>query len=183
MKRINIRQDLINKELERDTNAGYIYHKFNLHNSLISKLHNHYDCIEMCENLYDSEPDYDDEIHNMYMDYLKDQDCNFTFSEEPHTEEELKEAYYTILKQQEEYEPRRMEFCNWQEPWHKGNWGMSQEYVNCVAIEQLELLRKNMFGNKDRLYIAYKDDKIRIYWYGRDIDYVDYWFIFKRRDK
>ena len=183
MKRINIRQDLINKELERDTNAGYIYHKFNLHNSLISKLHNHYDCIEMCENFYDSEPDYDDETHNMYMDYLKDQDCNFTFSEEPHTEEELKEAYYTILKQQEEYEPRRMEFCNWQEPWHKGNWGMSQEYVNCVAIEQLKLLRKNMFSNKDRLYIAYKDDKIRIYWYGRDIDYVDYWFIFKRRDK
>ena len=40
-----------------------------------------------------------------------------------------------------------------------------------------------MFSNKDRLYIAYKDDKIRIYWYGRDIDYVDYWFIFKRRDK
>ena len=107
MKRINIRQDLINKELKSDIQSGYIYYKFNLHNSLISKLYHHYDCIEMYENFYDSEPNYDDETHNMYMDYIKDQNCNFTFSEMPHAKEELKEAYYTILKQQEEYEGMR----------------------------------------------------------------------------
>jgi hypothetical protein len=74
-----------------------------------------------------------------------------------------------------------MEFCNWQEPYFKGNWGMSQEYVNNMSKSTLKEFRKLSISKKDRIYFAKKDDEIRIYLYGRDVIYKDWWFIYKKR--
>lgn len=82
-----------------------------------------------------------------------------------------------------EYEPKRITFNNWQEPYFEGNWGMSQKYVDRFGKETLKKIRNCPFSAKGRLFIAEKDDQIRIYFYGRDYLQVDYWFIFVRRKK
>ena len=77
-----------------------------------------------------------------------------------------------------------IEFCNWQEPYFKGNWGMSQKYVNTFGKNILKRIKKDFpVSIKERLYYAQKDDIILIYFYGRDLWCIDYWFIFKRKDK
>lgn len=195
---ICIRKDLIDKELERDIDIGFTYNKFNLHKGLINKLFNHYDLVEMCENFYDTEPEVDNEEFDMYLDYKENINMtgltfwnlvsreeelkeNQRFSKKEYTREELKAAYEKVKKIYEDYESERIEFNNWQEPYFKGNWGYTQNYVNIVGKSTLEGIRKSNFSKKDRLYISYKEDYIRIYYYGRDIKQVDYWFIFKRR--
>src|SRR5574344_738667 len=84
---INIRKDLIEKELKRDIDNGYIYHKFNLHNKFIDKLLNHYYCHEMCENWYDSEPNVDEYISDMAYMYEDGTDGKI------YTKEYIKEKY------------------------------------------------------------------------------------------
>ena len=142
LKLINLRKDLIDKELEFDINIGFKFHYRKLSNRFISWLFRHYYIQELCENFYDSEPDTD-----------------------------------------ENYE--RIEFCNWQEPHFKGNWGATQEQVDdmgqCLLKEEI---RKNFpCPIKDRLYYAKKDDVVLIYFYGRDLWQVDYWFLFKKKNK
>ena len=188
---INIRKDLIENELERDIERGYIYHKFNLHNKFIDKLLNYYYCVEMCENWYDSEPNIDEYISDMAFMYKFGID-------EVYTKEYIKEKYnvdYTIeeakkcnIKSNKIYEEyknseRRLNFNNWQDPFGKGIWGMSQERVDKLARDTFKSIQKFNVSKKDRLYISYKDDEIRIYSYGRDFNESDYWFIFKKRDR
>ena len=189
---INIRKDLIEQELERDTKRGYIYHKFNLHNKFVDKLLNHYYCVEMCENWYDSEPNIDEYISDMaYMykfgtngkvytkDYIKEK-----YNKE-YTVEEAKKCNIKSNKIYEEYKnsERRLNFNNWQDPYREGIWGMSQERVDKLARDTFKSIQRFNVSKKDRLYISYKDDEIRIYFYGRDFDELDYWFVFKKRDR
>ena len=82
-----------------------------------------------------------------------------------------------------DYELARIKFNNWQEPYFKGNWDMSQKYVDLFGRDTLRRIRNFPKSIKNRLFIAYKDDQIRIYFYGRDFWKVDYWFIFKKRKR
>jgi hypothetical protein len=189
---INIRKDLIEQELERDTKRGYIYHKFNLHNKFINKLLNHYYCHEMCENWYDSEPNVDEYISDMAYMY------EYGINGKIYTKEYIKEKYnidYTIeeakrcsIERDKIYKKynnseRRLTFNNWQDPYGEGIWGMSQKEVDKLAYDTFKSIQKFNVSKKDRLYISYKDDEIRIYFYGRDFNKLDYWFIFEKRDR
>lgn len=192
---INIRKDLIQKELERDFNIGFSYNKFNLHNKFIDKLFNQYYCHEMCENWYDSEPETNDLVFEQYMDYeayLKGktnklgQSCNlngewFWYADKQYPLDILKDSYDTINKAYKNYEQERIEFNNWQEPYFEGNWGQSQKSVDKTARNVLKYVKKLNISKKDRLYISHKDNQIRIYVYLRDYEKLDYWFIFVKK--
>ena len=200
---INIRQDLIQKELERGCTNRLTFRKLKPSNRFIDKLFNHYYVVEHTEHFYDSEPEYDDEEFNMYMDYdyihhridpvsgtaffntilnseeiVKEQE-GFRFSKEEHTMEELKQAYDKITQQRKDYESHRIEFNNWIEPYSEGIWRMFQKDVDKISREHLEDTKKCSASYNGRLYIA--EDSIFIYYYGRDFAMVDYWWIFKRR--
>ena len=56
-------------------------------------------------------------------------------------------------------------------------------YKNLFPETVLEAIKDKESGVslKDRLYYAEKDDQIRIYFYGRDFMYTDYWMIFMKR--
>jgi hypothetical protein len=202
---INIRQDLIQKELEKGCTNGLTFRKLKPSNRFIDKLFNHYYVVEHTEHFYDSEPEYDDEEFNMYMDYdyihhridpvsgtafpntilnseeiVKEQE-GFRFSKEEHTMEELKQAYDKITQQRKDYESHRIEFNNWVEPYSEGIWRMFQKDVDKISREHLEDTKKCSASYNGRLYIAEDEDSIFIYYYGRDFAMVDYWWIFKRR--
>ena len=66
---INIREDLIKKELEDTHNRGITFRRLKPSNRFIDWLFNHYYVDEHTEHFYDSEPNYDDEEFKMYMDY------------------------------------------------------------------------------------------------------------------
>lgn len=202
---INIRQDLIQKELEKGCTNGLTFRKLKPSNRFIDKLFNHYYVVEHTEYFYDSEPEYDDEEFNMYMDYdyihhridpvsgtaffntilnseeiVKEQE-GFRFSKEEHTMEKLKQAYDKITQQRKDYESHRIEFNNWIEPYSEGIWRMFQKDVDKISREHLEDTKKCSASYNGRLYIAEDEDLIFIYYYGRDFAMVDYWWIFKRR--
>ena len=144
---INLRKDLINKELKDDIKRGFEFHYKKLSNKFLDWLFRHYYIQEFCENYYDSE------FHSYPVDTL-------------------------------DYKNARIEFCNWQEPHFKGNWGMSQATVDRTSKRTLRYIKKYFPTSiKERLYYAQKDDVILIYFYGRDLWDIDYWFIFKRKDK
>lgn len=175
---------LIKKELQKDENNGFDFHYQKLSNKFIDWIFRHYYIHEMCENFYDSEPIFDEEEFNMYMDYQnKHQLKDFSFSKKLHTNQELKTAYDKIVRMYKEYEDTRLKFCCWQEPYFKGNWGMSQIQVDSFGKSVLKNIRKFPQSIKDRIYIAKKEDQIRIYFYGRDFWKKDYWFIFLKRKK
>lgn len=211
---INIRKDLIEKELSDSPLAEdgrHSFRKFHLHNSFIERLYHQYDCVEMVENFYDSEPDFDAEEYNMYLDYslnhtqnvpmngttfykicLKAGECEDAraqgveperrFCKEEHTPEELEQAYQRVKAAYEKYQTRQIEFCNWQEPYFEGNWDMTQECVDRIAIQTLKRVRKVPVSKQERLYMMEQDGYIHIYVYLRDYEKVDYWFIFRRRN-
>lgn len=189
---INIRKDLIEKELKRDIDNGYIYHKFNLLNKFIDKLLNYYYCVEMCKNWYDSKPNIDEYISDMAYMYKIGTDGKI------YTKEYIKEKYninYTIeeakkcsIERDKIYKKynnseRRLTFNNCQDPYGEGIWGMSQKEVDKLAYDTFKSIQRFNISKKDRLYISHKDDEIRIYFYGRDFNELDYWFIFKKRDR
>ena len=202
---INIREDLIKKELEDTRNQGITFRRLKPSNRFIDWLFNHYYVDEHTEHFYDSEPNYDDEEFKMYMDYeyihkrinsksatsvfntilhmdeIAEQKENFRYSEEVHTVEELEAAYKKIIKQREDYKPRKLEVNNWVEVYIDGNWGMSQKTVDRIARNQLESTKRCSVGYNGRLFIAEKDDIIFIYYYGRDFAEIDYWWIFKKK--
>ena len=64
-----VSKELIEEELKRDKDAGFDFFYQKLSNKYINRLFNHYYLEELCENFYDSEPDFDEEEFNMYMDY------------------------------------------------------------------------------------------------------------------
>ena len=202
---INIREDLIKKELEDTHNRGITFRRLKPSNRFIDWLFNHYYVDEHTEHFYDSEPNYDDEEFKMYMDYeyiherinsksatsvfntilhmdeIAEQKENFRYSEKEHTMEELEAAYKKIIKQREDYALRKLEVNNWVEVYIDGNWGMSQKTVDRIARNHLESTKKCSVGYNGRLFITEKDDIIFIYYYGRDFAEIDYWWIFKKK--
>jgi hypothetical protein len=179
---ICIDKELIEKELRTDIENGYSFMHKALSNKLLDNLFNKYYVVEACENFYDSEPNFDEELFSMYMDYEEiDKNEDFKYSKQPHTRAELKEAYEKVNKMYEEYEPKRIQFCNWQEPYFKGNWGVSQKRVNIISRNMLKEFRKLPVSKNERIYFAKKDNEVRIYLYGRDIIDKDLWFLFKRK--
>ena len=202
---INIREDLIKKELEDTHNRGITFRRLKPSNRFIDWLFNHYYVDEHTEHFYDSEPNYDDEEFKMYMDYeyiherinsksatsvfntilhmdeIAEQKENFRYSEKEHTMEELEAAYKKIIKQREDYALRKLEVNNWVEVYIDGNWGMSQKTIDRIARNHLESTKRCSVGYNGRLFIAEKDDIIFIYYYGRDFAEIDYWWIFKKK--
>lgn len=91
---------------------------------------------------------------------------------------ELTEHYYDsdIVKD-------RLTYLVWIEPYGEGIWNMSQATVDKAARNSLKYVRKTNVKKDGRLWIAYEDDYIFIYWYGRDFMEVDYWWVMKRKYK
>ena len=72
---INIRQDLIQKELERGCTNRLTFRKLKPSNRFIDKLFNHYYVVEHTEHFYDSEPEYDDECGRYNYSWYEDADA------------------------------------------------------------------------------------------------------------
>jgi hypothetical protein len=159
---IYIDKELIDKELKRDRDNNYVFIHKKLSNKFLDWLFRHYYCVEMCENSYDSEP----------LDYDEWEELQKT-----------SEGRAKLAQVYRDYEPERMRFCNWQEPTMRGNWGMTQEHVDKCAKESLKEVKNIPTIKKERIYYAKKDDQIRIFIYGRDVQQQDTWFIFNKRDK
>lgn len=170
-------KELIQKELDKNFNgAEFKYVKPS--NRWLDWLFNHYYLHEMCENFYDRELTYEEmggeEKYNMYCDFA----FNTHSCEESHTREEMKQAYFDVLKLFEDHEPARKSFCNWQEVYGEGIWGMSQKRCDEIAKERLKIIRK--YGKiADRFFVRQTDKVIYIFFYGRDF-YIDYWMIFAK---
>ncbi len=169
---INIRKDLITKELADDKLQ---YKHCKLSNRFLSHIFNKYYCLEMCENFYDSEPELDNKLDEMHFDFM------FNKSESSYKHQDLLDAYIKVKQIYRDYENKRIEFCSWQEPYFDGNWGMSQMEVDNTAKNTLKHIKRKSISKKDRLYFAKDEEQIRIYCYSRDYSYRDYWFIFKKK--
>lgn len=202
---IDIREDLIQKEFEKGCTEGLTFRKLKPSNRFVDWLFRHYYVHEHTEHFYDSEPNFDDEEFNMYLDYefihhrinsrsgtaafktilhmddISEQKEKFRYSEEEHTIEELEQAYKKIIQQIEDYKSYRIEYNNWIEPYFAGNWGMSQRTVDRISRKHLERTKRCSVNYNGRLFISEREDTIYIYYYGRDYIDVDYWWIFKKK--
>lgn len=150
---INIRKDLIEKELENNHGFQFKYQK--LSNKFIDWLFNHYNVWECTIHYYDSEPELPE-------------DCD---------EEEFEKIWKQLV---EDYEPKRITMCNWIDAVGPGIWGMTQQETNKRSKEVIKRLR-GQISMKDRLYYSNIGDKALIYFYGRDVLKHDLWFVFRRK--
>lgn len=165
----NIRKDLIEGELSNN----YIdkFRTLKLSNRFMDNLFNKYYCHELCINWYDSEPDIDENLFDEYFEYAYEDGHN-------------KQAFIEVKRQIEDYRNSedRLTHNTWQDPYCRGIWGMSQKQVDSMSRRILKYeIKRSEVSSRDRLYIGKKDNQIRIYWYGRDVVYCDYWFIFLRK--
>lgn len=190
----NINDELINQELTRWFPLSE-YSYIEITKDWIKYLFKNYYCHEICENFYDSGPDCDKELLYASWDYNHitngTYDPSKKYSKKEYTMDELKEANDKVVKLYEDYEQKRIEFCNWQEPHFKGNWGATQKDVDRFAknvLMEIKNINDDKINKKDRLFYHYdeKNDEIQLYWYGRDYDKVDYWLVFynkKRKER
>ena len=198
----HIRQDLITEELHKDTNVGFVFHKFNLHNSLISKLYTHYFCSECHTFWYDSEFGETDNsyLYDMAQIYSNNKEPSYDNAQVQHdwiqqkieevenkycekfTWDKAKKCFDDFNRAYKFYDEsdNRLETLNWiDDDFDEGL--INQQGVDNLARNILQHIHKMGISNKERLYIAYKDNEIRLYWYGRDLKKCDYWITFKRR--
>ena len=201
---IYIDKKLINEELMDSRSVlGLTFTYKKLSKKYLDWLFRHYYVREIVENFYDSEPDFDEEEFNMYMDYpsceklsclaiwnivsnideIAKQKSNFKYSKEYHTIDELKNAYNKVNQMYKDYEKIRIEKLTWQEPYFEGNWGMTQRKVDSFGRYFINKIRKYPKSIKDRLYVSEEKNEIQIYFYGRDVWEKDYWFTFERKNK
>lgn len=201
---ICIDKNLINEELmDSKSVLGLTFTYKKLSKKYLDWLFRHYYLREIVENFYDSEPDFDEEEFNMYMDYpsceklsclaiwnivsnideIAKQKSKFKYSKEYHTINELKNAYNKVKQMYKDYEKIRIEKLTWQEPYFEGNWGCTQRGVDSFGRYFLKKIRNFSKPIKDRLYVSENHDEIRIYFYGRDVWEKDYWFTFERKNK
>jgi len=202
---INVDMELIISELHRiyfDRLGTTKWTKFKPTTKNIDWLFKNYKVVSFIESYYDSDPDFDDEEHSMYMDYLeikkgkyKDEDIvkkeDLTYSKKEHTFKELKNAHKKIIKLRNDYEPKRIKYLTWQEPFFVGNWDYTQSYITKFAKGKLKEIKKEKISFENRFWILYEskdnlpddfyiwDEKIehdvcRLYYYGRDYLGVDY---------
>lgn len=193
-----MRQDIIDKELESDKKLGFYYDKINLTTEFINKLFQEYYVEEFCEFWYDSEPDIEDYISDLsYMyDHCTEDDLNNISGNRHYTRDYILKEYGKEYNKQEakiasefvkaEYEKymksdRRLTFNNWIDINSEGVWGMSQKQVCKNSKDVLINFLSNKINKDGRVYISYKENDARLYVYGRDELYIDYWFTFKRK--
>ena len=93
------------------------------------------------------------------------------------------EFYENFYDSEIDDEEERLILNNWQDLYCKGSWGMSQKNLDIYSKSTLKMIKKLPKSIKNRLYFAKKDNKIVIYFYGRDYWLSDYWFILKKRNK
>jgi hypothetical protein len=155
-----IDKELIQDELQRDIDNGFVFNYKKLSNRFLDWLFRHYYCVEQCDNFYDTEPF----GYNEWKELQKTSEGRA----------KLSQAY-------RDYESERIRLCNWQEPRFVGNWGLTQNTIDKWAKVDLKRTRDIADSNKNRIYFTQKDDEIRIYFYGRDMLEHDQWFIFKRK--
>jgi hypothetical protein len=161
-----IDEDLIKKELDTVKPYSYFIHlKFS--DSIIEWLFKNYITKEFTEHYYDSEPEIPQEWKN-----------DLTCFDNP----VFLETWGKLVK---EYEPKRIKHRNWIEAFFEGNWGLSQEEVDDIAKNALCKTVSDKYKHDKRLWITYykRKEYIFIYWYGRDVEKVDYWWILKRKTK
>ena len=149
---INVRKDLIKKELSRTPELNF--KQLKLTKKFISWLFRHYSVHEFTIHFYDDEPEYGYDEENNPMER------------------------YKIWRDHEE---RRMTFNNWIDVFGPGIWDCTDKENEEIARNALVSVRNWPVKKKDRIYWAKNDDYIRIYCYGRDFCGADYWFIMKRK--
>ena len=172
--------ELIQETLKNCSVISSFYYK-KLSKKFLNWLFHHYEIEEVCEDFYDTCPKMDD---NLYIPYfLYEYGSNSIYSDKEYRMEEMTSAHKAVHTIYEEYELNRIKYCKWQEPYFKGNWGMSQYDVEQVAIGILKEIRVFPRIIKERLYVGQENDYIVIYFYGRDYLQRDYWLTFKKRKK
>lgn len=103
--------------------------------------------------------------------------------------EEFTEHYYDaspsrcITDDVEEYEEERLRFCTWIEVYGKGIWKASQRWVDNTAKQNLVWTKRNGQSYNGRLFWVQRDEFILIYYYGRDFNEMDFWWVLKKRKR
>ena len=153
-------------------------------NSFIEKLYNHYYTEEFLENYFDSEPEIKDEkLKQNHMIY------DLGYNKNSWTEAETikyKAAYDEVERIKKEFsEHEKLEKLCWCEVYGEGIWHMSQKKVDEVSYKRLRWVKRNTVSYKDRIYYAKTENRILIYYYGRDRDDIancDFWWTFYRKE-
>ena len=151
---VNIRKDLIEKELSH--NSEFNFKQLKPTKKFISWLFRHYTVHEFTIHFYDDEPE-----------YTEDEYCGM--------------APMEWFKLWRDHEERRMTFNNWIDVFGPGIWDFTDKENEDIVRDYLISVRNWPMKKKDRVYWAKNEDSIWIYCYGRDFLGEDYWFIMKRR--
>jgi hypothetical protein len=160
---INIRKDLIEKELAEGITEKISFKTFKLTQRFIDWLFSKYSTHEFSEHFYDSEPDVPEEWESV---------------EDRWDNSEFLKVWEKLVK---EYEPRRITFNNWIDPFGDGIWGMDQGKVDEIARNALKEIMDMDVDLSERLYIGFgKDGYAFLYFYGRDFLKKDYWWVMGR---
>lgn len=150
---INIRKDLIEKELNRGNTQASDFNQLKLTKKFIGWLFRHYTVYEFTAHFYDEGPEYEERYYTPM------------------------EEYY-LWKENENH---RMTFNNWVDVFGPGIWYLSDKENEDIAKDRLKSVRDWPVKKKNRIYWAKNEDSIWIYYYGRDFLGKDYWFIMKRK--
>lgn len=162
---IDIRKDLIEKELQSGCSEGMRFKPFKMTQRFIDWVFTKYFTHEYAIKFYDSEPDIPEEWDS--------EDASIWDNPE------FIKVWDALV---EAHEPSRIKFNNWVDPFGEGIWDWSQEEVDEFSREHMENLTTQEVDQSERLYIGFnKDGCAFIYWYGRDYNKADYWWIMQPR--
>ena len=81
------------------------------------------------------------------------------------------------------FSKEQLSFNNWIDVEGPGIWNMTQEEVNKRGIKTFknEILQDNDFEIRTFYYQPPDDKYFNIFWYNRDRQRFDYWFVFKKK--
>lgn len=147
-----------------------------LTNRFLNHLFANYTCHEYTIHFYDSQPEIDDCLSDMAYDYA------FGFVDTP----ENKAAYLEECRLFDEYNQslQRLTRINWIDVYGPGIWNHTPNQVDGMCYEELSRIRRGNISCKDRLFVGkHSNGNLCIYYYSRDYDFVDHWFIFEPRKK
>ena len=151
---------MLAKEIDKRNNNGIELTTCGLTKKIIDNCfkYNHW---TICFNSYDSEPD---------IDYDKWKELQST--------EEGRIKYKKMCK---EYEPKREEFCNWQDEYSESSWGLSKKQLKRIILNELHHIKKYTYpkyNGERRFWVGKSEDRCILYFYGRDIFQSHTWFCF-----
>ena len=148
------------KLIEKEKERLYIKELFPLYNHSLETLLKEYSPIKYTVHFYDSEPQ---ECNN----------CDLPFS--------CKDC--DVMKMWDGSK-EQLSFNNWIDYYAPGQWGMTQKSMEC---EIDKIFKKEILHNKESIgrlffYKSNKEDKelINIFYYNRDKERSDYWFVFEK---